>query len=170
MKKQFGGKTPAVAESTWLAETCVVIGDVTLEEQASVWYGAVLRGDEGSIFVGRSSNIQDNCVLHCDTGRPLTVGAQVTVGHGAILHSCTVEDGSLIGMGATVLDGAVIGAGSIIGAGALVPPGKVIPPRSLVVGVPGKIVRTMTEEEAAGNLHNAAVYMHLIEKMAAEEN
>ena len=157
--RPWEGHAPAIHPTARLAENVSIIGDVSLAEQVSIWYGAVLRGDAGSIRIGADSNVQDNCVLHGEYRQALTVGERVTVGHGAILHGCTVEDGALIGMGATVLDRAVIGAGSVVGAGALVPAGKVIPPRSLVVGVPGKVVRTLTEEEAAHNLENAAHYV-----------
>ena len=159
--RSFRGIRPTAAPSVRAAETAAVIGDVTLEENVSVWYGAVLRGDSGPIRVGAGSNIQDNCILHCSDGRPLTVGKNVVAGHAAVLHSCTVGDGCLIGMGAVLLDGCVIGEGSVIGAGALVPPGKIIPPGSLVVGVPGKAVRQVSEAERAETLENAAHYVRL---------
>ena len=152
---------PAIAPSARLAETASLIGDVALEENASVWYGAVLRGDAGPIRVGAGSNVQDNCVLHCAAGAPLAVGRNAVVGHGAILHGCTVGDGCLVGMGAVVLDGCVLGEGSIVAAGAVVPPGTCVPPRSLVVGVPGRVVRPVRDEEAAATLENAAHYAAL---------
>ena len=141
--------------SSFIAPNATVVGDVTVEKDASIWYGAVLRGDQGAITIGEGSNIQDNCVVHEHT----TVGKDCTVGHGAILHGCTIGDNCLIGMGATILDGAVIGEGSIIGAGALVGEGKVIPPRSLVVGVPGKVIREVSAEQFEGILKNAALYV-----------
>lgn len=156
-----GNTRPVLASSARVAENAVLVGDVVLEEDVSVWYGAVLRGDTCSIRVGGGSNIQDLCALHCSGGQPLTVGKNVVVGHGAILHSCTVEDGCLVGMGAILLDGCVIGAGSVVGAGALVPPGKIVPPGSLVVGVPGKAVRQVTAAEQAETLENAAHYVAL---------
>lgn len=159
--RAFQGRSPVIDPSARLAENAAVIGDVSLGENVTVWYGAVLRGDVGAILVGKGSNIQDNCVFHCGLESPTTVGENVIVGHGAILHSCTVGDNCLIGMGATLLDGCVIGEGSIIGAGALVPPGKVIPPRSMVMGVPGRVVRAVTEEEVAHTLHGAALYVEL---------
>lgn len=152
-------KAPRIAPTARLAENVTVIGDVELAENSSIWYGTVVRGDVSPIVIGEGSNVQDNCVLHNTFDVPLVLGKNVTVGHGAILHSCTVEDGALIGMGATVLDRVVIGAGSIVGAGALVPPGKIIPPGSLVMGVPGKVVRSLTEEEMAKNLKNAEHYV-----------
>lgn len=155
------GKLPEISHSTRAAENAAVIGEVALGAFVTLWYGAVLRGDEAPIRIGDGSNIQDNCTVHCAAGKPVTVGVNVVVGHGAILHSCTVEDGCLIGMGATLLDGCVIGRGSIIAAGALVPPGKIIPPGSMVMGVPGKVVRTVTEEEMAETLANAEHYVQL---------
>lgn len=159
--RSFQDFTPQIHPSARLAETAAVIGDVALEENVTIWYGAVLRGDVGPIRIGRGSNIQDNCTVHCTVDVPTVVGENVVVGHGAILHSCTVGDGCLIGMGSILLDGCVIGEGSVIAAGALVPPGKSIPPRSLVMGVPGRVVRQVTEEEAAATLANAARYVEL---------
>jgi len=152
---------PVLAATARVAGNAVLVGDVALGEGVSVWYGAVLRGDACAIRIGAGSNIQDLCVLHGGGGQPLTVGKNVVVGHRALLHSCTVEDGCLVGMGAILLDGCVIGAGSVIGAGALVPPGKRIPPGSLVVGVPGKVVRQVTGAEQAETLENAAHYVTL---------
>lgn len=153
--------TPAIHPSVRLAENAVVVGGVTLAEDVTIWYGAVLRGDVGPIRIGRGSNLQDNVTVHCAAGIPTVVGENVVVGHGAILHSCTVGDGCLIGMGAVLLDGCTVGEGSIIGAGAVVPPGKTVPPRSVVMGVPGKVVREVSEEEARATLENAANYVRL---------
>ena len=124
-----GEATPALDPTAYLAPTCVVVGRVTLAAHASVWYGAVLRGDADAITVGPESNIQDNCSVHTDPGFPLTVGARVSVGHNAVLHGCVIEDDVLVGMGATVLNGAHIGAGSLIAAQALVPQGMRVPPK-----------------------------------------
>lgn len=146
----------------FIANSAAVVGDVTLGENTSVWYSAVLRGDEGAIKIGDGSNIQDNCTVHGS----VTVGNLVTVGHNAILHGCTVEDGALIGMGACILDGAVIGAQSLIGAGALVTGGTIIPPRSLVLGSPAKVKRELTEEEVASLSENAAHYIALAKQYA----
>ena len=159
--RAVGESVPALHPSVRLAEDAVVAGGVTLAEDVTVWYSAVLRGDAGAIRIGRGSNLQDHVTVHCGAGVPTVVGENVVVGHGAILHSCTVGDGCLIGMGAILLDGCVIGEGSVIAAGALVPPGKSIPPRSLVMGVPGRVVRQVTEEEAAATLANAARYVEL---------
>lgn len=154
--------------SAWVAPGAVLRGDVTLAEKASVWYGAVLRADQLKITIGKNSNIQDNAVLHGDHGNDVTVGDNVTVGHGAILHGCTVEDNCLIGMGSTVLDHAVIGAGSIVGAGAVVSSGTVVPPRSLVVGIPAKVKKTLSDEDVAGNLENVEEYLELMAQAQAD--
>src|SRR3954469_16038665 len=140
-------KTPVIPASAFIAPSATVIGDVTLGEEVSVWYGAVLRGDINRIRVGAHSNIQDGSVVHIDSGYDTTIGEWVTVGHRAIVHACTIADEVLVGMGSIILDGAEIGARSIIGAGALVTGGKVIPPGSLVLGSPAKVVRVLDEDE-----------------------
>jgi len=150
---------PVVHEGAWVAPSAAVIGDVRLGEGANVWYGAVLRGDEDEIVIGPRSNVQDNAVMHTDAGHPVRVGADVTIGHGAIVHGATIEDGVLIGMGSTLLNGSVIGSGSVVGAGALVSEGVVIPPNSLVLGVPGKVRRETTEEERAHIARSAPGYV-----------
>ena len=137
---------PIIHPSAFIAPTAAVIGDVTLEAQSSVWYQAVLRGDLAPIVIGAQSNIQDGTVVHVDTGIPCTVGKRVGVGHRVILHGCEVEDDSLIGMGAVLLNGVRIGTGSVVAAGAVIPEGMVVPPRSLVMGVPGRIVRQVDGE------------------------
>lgn len=143
----------------WVAPTAVVIGRVTIEEDASIWFGAVIRGDNEPIRIGARSNIQENCVLHVDPGFPMVIEEGCTIGHLAMLHGCHIEKGALIGIGAVVLNGARIGAGSMIGAGALIPEGKVIPPNSVVFGTPGKVIREMTAEDRkrvdAGAAHYA---------------
>ncbi|WP_371153342.1 gamma carbonic anhydrase family protein [Jannaschia sp. 2305UL9-9] len=149
---------PRIAPDAWVAPDANVIGKVTLEAGSSIWFGSTLRGDGELILVGQGSNVQENCVLHTDAGYPLTIGANCTIGHKAMLHGCTIEEGALIGMGATILNGAVIGAGSLIGAGALVTEGKIIPPGSLVMGAPGKVVRDLSEDARAGLLASAAHY------------
>ena len=155
------GKSPELASSVRCAESAAVLGDVSLGENVSLWYGCVLRGDVDAITVGEGSNIQDNCVVHCGFGHPTHIGKNVVVGHGAVVHGCTVEDNCLIGMGAIVLDGAVIGEGSLVGAGALVSGGKVIPPGSLVLGVPGRVVRSLTPQEQQDILDDAAYYVRV---------
>ncbi len=144
--------------TTLIFPGAVVVGDVTLGRDCSVWYNAVLRGDEAPITVGDGSNIQDNATLHVSEDKPLTVGAGVTVGHGAILHSCTVRDRALIGMGAVVLDGAVIEEDAMVAAGALVTPRTVIPAGTLAVGSPARVKRPLTDEEIAANRRNAQGY------------
>ncbi|MFC9909591.1 gamma carbonic anhydrase family protein [Streptomyces sp. NPDC127197] len=157
----IGGKEPKVDPEAFLAPTASVIGDVTLRAGASVWYGAVLRGDVERISVGASSNVQDNCTLHADPGFPVSVGERVSIGHNAVVHGATVEDDCLIGMGATVLNGAVIGAGSLVAAQALVPQGMQVPPGSLVAGVPAKVRRTLSAEEREGVTLNGTMYAEL---------
>lgn len=144
--------------TTLIFPGAVVVGDVTLGRDCSVWYNAVVRADEAPITIGDGSNIQDNATLHVSADQPLTVGAGVTVGHGAILHSCTVRDHALIGMGAVVLDGAVIEENAMVAAGALVPPRAVIPAGTLAVGSPAKVKRPLTEDEIAANRRNAEGY------------
>lgn len=139
----LGDLAPVVADDAWVAPGCYVIGRVALGAGSSVWFGSTLRGDNETIHVGAGTNIQENCVLHTDMGHPLVIGAGCTVGHKAMLHGCTIGANSLIGMGATILNGAVIGDNCLIGAGALVTEGKVVPDGSLVMGAPGKVVRTL---------------------------
>lgn len=155
---------PKIHPTAWVAPGAFVRGDVTIDEQANIWYNAVLRGDQEPITVGKATSVQDNCVLHGDAGCNVVVGQYVTVGHGAVLHGCTVEDNCLIGMNAVVLDHAVIGAGSIVGAGAVVAAGTIVPPKSLVVGVPGKVKKTLTDEDVAGSIANAESYLGLMAK------
>lgn len=150
-----------VGSRVFIAENATVIGDVTLADDVSVWFGAVIRGDRDRITVGAGSNIQDNATVHTTPGHPVSIGSHVSVGHGAILHGCTIRDRVLVGMGAIVLNGAVVGEGSIIGAGAVVTEGKEIPAASLVLGVPGKVVRGTTAEEEAGIVQNADTYVRL---------
>lgn len=159
---------PKIHPTAWVAPGAMVRGDVTIGEQVNIWYNAVLRADQESITIGKASNIQDNCVVHGDAGCHVTVGEYVTVGHGAILHGCTVEDKALIGMNAVVLDHAVIGAGSIVGAGAVVAAGTIVPPKSLVVGIPGKVKRTLTDEDVAGTVENSVGYLNLMAKGMAD--
>lgn len=152
-------QTPELHDSVWVADTASVIGHIIMAEASSVWFGAVVRGDNEPIRIGARSNVQDNAVLHSDPGQPLIIGEDVIVGHQAMLHGCTIEDGCLIGIGATILNGATIGAGSIIGAHALVTENKVIPPNSLVVGAPGRVMKTLGEAEANFLKLNADVYV-----------
>ena len=157
----FAGNTPAVHDSAFVAPTASIIGNATLAENASAFYGVSVRADTAAITVGAGSNLQDNVVLHADPGFPCTVGERVSVGHAAVVHGCTVENDSLIGMGATVLNGAVIGTGSLVAAGAVVLEGTVVPPRSLVAGVPGKVRRELTDDELEHVRTNARQYADL---------
>lgn len=150
---------PSVAGTAFVASGAILVGRVTLADRASVWYNSVLRAEAEPITIGEGSNLQDNVSCHVDHGYPLTVGANVSVGHGAVLHGCTIEDDVLIGMASTVMNGAVIGAGSLVAAGAVVLEGTIVPPGSLVAGVPGKVRRELTGEEIAGNRHNAGEYL-----------
>ena len=156
---RLGGIAPELPPQgeCWIAPGAVVLGRVRLERGASVWFGAVLRGDNELIHVGEDSNVQDGSVLHTDPGSPLTIGRGVTVGHQAMLHGCTVGDNTLIGIKATVLNGAVIGRDCLIGAHALIPEGKVIPDGSLVVGAPGRVVRAL-DEAAKRRLEASALH------------
>lgn len=159
---QIQGKTPVIGKHAWVAPNATVVGAVTLGADVGIWYGAVLRGDIESLEVGARSNIQDNCTLHADPGTPVRLGEGVSVGHNATLHGCTIGDNVLVGMGSRVLTGAVVGANSLIAAGAVVPQGAQIPEGSLVAGVPGKVRRSLTDEERAGLARNADVYVDLI--------
>ena len=152
---------------SWIAPGAVVIGKVVLMRNASVWFGAVLRGDNEPIIIGENSNVQDGSVLHTDPGQPLTLGRDVTVGHKAMLHGCSIGDGSLIGIGAVILNEAKIGKGCLIGAGALITERKVIPDGSLVMGSPGKVVRTLDEAQQAGLRASAEHYVANWKRYAA---
>jgi carbonic anhydrase/acetyltransferase-like protein (isoleucine patch superfamily) len=152
---------PHVDPSAWVAASAMVVGQVRIGAEASVWYCAVVRADAEAIRIGAGVNLQDGCVLHADPGFPLDLGAGVVVGHRAVLHGCRVEDEVLVGIGAIVMNGAVIGTGSLIGAGALVPEGMVIPPRSLVLGMPGRVLRQTSDEEVERIRSNAAHYRAL---------
>jgi gamma-carbonic anhydrase len=155
----YQGRLPAIHARSYIAPTAAIIGDVTLAEDASVWFGAVLRGDVAPVVVGPRSNVQDNCVLHGEAATPTILGADCTLGHGAIVHGARLGDRVLVGMGAVVLSRAVIGDDVIIGAGAVVPEGAVIPAGVLVLGVPGKVVRLLTAEERARIVTSAARYL-----------
>ncbi len=152
------GIAPQIDDTAWVAHDANIIGRVVLAAQANVWFGVTIRGDNEEIRVGAGSNVQELCVLHTDIGFPLTIGADCTIGHKAMLHGCTIGDGSLIGMGATILNGAKIGRGCLIGAGALVTEGKEIPDGSLVMGAPGRVVRELDAEAGARLLRSAEGY------------
>jgi carbonic anhydrase/acetyltransferase-like protein (isoleucine patch superfamily) len=165
------GAIPELDPGAFVASGARVIGAVTLADGSSVWYNAVLRADSDGISLGAGSNIQDNVSVHVDAGHPVFIGENVSVGHNAVVHGCTIGDGSLIGMGSVVLSGAVIGEGCLIAGGAVVLEGSVIPPGSLVAGVPGRVRRELTDEERSKILHNAEVYRaHTARHIAASES
>lgn len=170
MRYRLGDMAPDVPASDdyFIAENATVIGRVRLAEGASIWFNAVLRGDQELIAIGEGSNVQDGCVLHTDPGFPLTVGARVTVGHQAMLHGCTIGDNSLIGIQAVVLNGATIGRNCLIGAGALIPEGKTIPDNSLVIGAPGRVKRELEADEIEALGQGAAYYVDNYRRFRAE--
>ncbi|WP_341957367.1 gamma carbonic anhydrase family protein [Microbacterium sp. LWH13-1.2] len=153
------GKTPSIDGGAFVAEGARIVGDVSLAAGSSVWYNAVLRGDSARIVIGAGSNVQDNVSVHVDSGHPVVVGAKVSIGHNAVVHGCTIGDGSLVGMGAVILSGAVVGAGCLIAGGAVVLGGTEVPDGSLVAGVPAKVRRTLSDEERAGLIANADIYL-----------
>lgn len=155
----FNGVYPTIAEDAWVAPGAVVVGDVTIGAGSSVWFNAVVRGDVAPVRIGAGSNVQDNAVLHVDTGQPCVVGDNVTIGHSAIVHGTTVGDGVVIGMGSIVLSRSVIGEGSTVAAGAVVAEDAVVEPRTLVMGVPAKPKRQLSDEEVSRNLDNARRYV-----------
>ena len=161
---ELDGVAPEIDPTAWVAPDAQLMGKVRLAAQASVWFGAVLRGDNELIDIGERSNVQDMVVMHTDMGAPLTIGADCTIGHTAILHGCTVGDGSLVGMGAVVLNGARIGRGCLIGANALVTEGKEIPDYSMVLGQPGRVARSLDEAAVQGLREAAAVYRRRIQR------
>ena len=156
---ELDGMAPEVAESAWIADSAQVMGGVTLGAQASIWFGATVRGDTEHIHIGEGTNIQDASVLHADYGQPLTVGKNVTVGHMVMLHGCTIGDESLIGIGAVVLNGAKIGRNCLVGAGSLVTEGKEFPDGSMIMGTPAKVVRQLTPEQMEGLRESARRYI-----------
>lgn len=158
MLYELDGVRPTVDLTAWIAPGTSVIGNTTVRAKASVWFGTTIRGDNEPITIGAGSNVQENCVLHTDPGYPLTIGENCTIGHKAMLHGCTIGDNSLVGMGATILNGATIGKNCLIGAGALITEGKTIPDGSLVMGVPGKVVRTLDDAAIQGLTASAIHY------------
>lgn len=156
-------RTPSVAATAWVHPAATVVGDVTLGADVSVWPGAVLRGDRDAIVIGAETNVQDGAVLHCDPGLPLRIGARVTIGHRAVVHGCTIEDGALIGIGAIVLNGAVVGAGALVAAGAVVGEGQVVPPDSLVVGVPARVLKPLSDAQRTRVRSGYVTYVKLKE-------
>jgi gamma-carbonic anhydrase len=164
MIRAYDEKLPKIHDNCFIAESSDIIGDVEIDEGSSLWYRAVIRGDMNEIRIGKNTNIQDGAVIHCDSDAPTIIGNSVTVGHNAIIHGAAINDNVLIGMGAIVLNHAVIGEYTIVGAGAIITGGKEIPPRSLVLGSPGKVVRTLTEDEVKSIEKSAMTYLKLAEK------
>lgn len=162
-------RSPHIADDAFVADGARIIGAVSLGARTSVWYNAVLRGDSESITIGAESNLQDNVSVHVDASHPVVLGNRVSVGHNAVVHGCTIGDGSLIGMGAVVLSGAIIGAGCLVAGGAVVLGGTEVPDGSLVAGVPAKVRRPLTDEERAGLLHNADIYLEHTRTYAAAQ-
>ncbi|QSI30051.1 gamma carbonic anhydrase family protein [Variovorax sp. RKNM96] len=156
---ELDGVAPQLAPGAWVADSAEVIGNVKLGENASIWFGAVLRGDNETMTIGRNSNVQDMSMLHSDPGSPLTVGENVTIGHQVMLHGCTIGDNSLIGIQAVVLNNAKIGRNSIVGAGSVVTEGKEFPDNSLIFGSPAKVMRTISDEDAARLRHGSDHYV-----------
>lgn len=152
-------KQPQIHQNSFTAPGAVILGDVTVSEDCSIWYNATVRANRESISIGTGSNIQDNAVVHVDAGYPVKIGEYVTIGHGAIIHGCSIGDNTLIGMGAILLNGAQIGKNCIIGAGALVTQNMIIPDNSMVIGSPAKVIRQITPDEAASNRRNACAYI-----------
>lgn len=159
--------TPSIDASAFVAAGARIVGDVSLAAGASVWYNAVLRGDSAGIVIGPGSNVQDNVSVHVDAGHSVVVGSKVSIGHNAVVHGCTIGDGSLVGMGAVILSGAVIGEGCLIAGGAVVLGGTEVPAGSLVAGVPAKVRRSLSEEERAGLIANAEIYLGHLQTHAA---
>jgi carbonic anhydrase/acetyltransferase-like protein (isoleucine patch superfamily) len=169
--RSYDGKQPRIGRGVFLAETCAVIGEVTIGDDSSVWYSTVLRGDVMAIRIGARTSMQDGTIVHTTSGRfGADVGNDCTIGHGVILHGCTVEDGCLIGMGSTILDGARIGTGSLVGAGALVTPGTDIPAGSLVLGSPARVVRPVNQKEREQIEYGAAHYVELSRRYLAADS
>lgn len=167
---RLGDREPTLPadDQYWIAPNAIVAGNVILKKNASVWFGAVLRGDNEPITVGENSNIQDNCVLHTDIGQPLTIGDNVTVGHLVMLHGCEIGDGALIGIGAVILNGARIGRNSLVGAGALITEGKEFPEGSMILGAPAKVVRSLAPEQAARMGQGALFYVRNWQRFKAD--
>ena len=165
---EFGGKRPNIHPSVFLAPTAVIIGDVTIGEDCSVWFGAVLRGDNEPITIGVNSNVQDGSVMHTDIGFPLTLGKNVTIGHQAMLHGCTIGEGSLIGIGATLMNGSAVGKNCIVGAHALVTEGKQFPDNVVIMGAPAKVVREVTDADREAMRANAERYVKRAARYRAE--
>ncbi|MEC9484460.1 MAG: gamma carbonic anhydrase family protein [Candidatus Izemoplasma sp.] len=157
-------KTPRVSKDAKIFQGACLSGDIIIDEGVNIWYNVSMRGDMAPIRVGTDTNIQDNAVIHTNTDQPTTIGKNVTIGHGAIIHGCTVEDDALIGMGSILLDGATVEQGALVGAGTLVPPGKTVPKYHLAIGNPMKIIRELTEDDIKANEANKDYYLKLVKE------
>jgi len=164
----FEGKTPVIAKDAYISPRASVIGAVTIGTKSSVWEHAVIRGDYNTITIGSETSVQDNCTVHCEMRYATKIGDRVTLGHNSVVHGCTVEDDVLVGIGAIILSGVHVGARSVIGAGCVVTPGTTIPPESMVLGVPGKVVRSVTQAELGEFATNAQVYVQLSRRYIAD--
>lgn len=162
MIREVNGNKPKIHKTAFIADTAEIIGEVSIGERCSIWYNAVLRGDNSPVKIGKETNIQENCSFHGGKNHPTTVGNHVTVGHNAVVHGCTIEDECMIGMGAIILNGAKVGKESLIAAGAVVKENAIIPTRSLVAGVPGKIVRKLTDKDIKRIKENTDEYLELM--------
>jgi len=158
---EYKGHVPKIGKNVFIAPTAVVIGDVVLKDGASIWYGAVIRGDRDAIIIGQNSNIQDNCTVHSDIGKPVLIGDHVTVGHNAVIHACTIEDNCLVGISAAVLTDACIKTGSIVAAGSVVVQGQVVGPYHLVTGIPASLKKKLSEETSERNRQTAISYLEV---------
>ena len=163
-------KTPVIDPSVFVADGAKIVGNVEIGKDCGIWYNVVIRSEHNLVTIGDCTNVQDNAVLHLDYGFDLTIGKNVTIGHGAIVHGCTVEDNCIIGMGSIVMNEAVIGTGSIVGAGAVVTEGTIIPPNSVVIGTPGKVVKQCDEKAAELIKLNAAHYVEIAKQYKEEQN
>lgn len=159
---KYKKEKPNIHPTAKIFDSAVVVGDVTIGEFSSVWFNATIRGDMAKVTIGKNTNIQDNAVVHTNTGLPTFIGDFVTIGHSAIIHAATVKNNALIGMGAILLDGCIVNESAMVAAGCLVPPGKIVPEKTLVVGNPMKIVRELREDEIKSNIHNADEYLRLM--------
>ncbi|MBL10525.1 MAG: gamma carbonic anhydrase family protein [Acidiferrobacteraceae bacterium] len=164
----LGDLVPKIAEDAYVADSAIIIGSVRIASKASVWYGTVLRGDNDLIEIGERSNIQDGTVIHVDKNTPTKIGKNVSIGHSAMVHGCTIDDGSLIGIGSVILDNARIGKNSLVGAKSLVTEGKIFPDDSLILGSPAKLIRTLTEQEISRLFANAEIYVNRLLQYKSE--
>ena len=167
---KFQGVSPKIADSSFIANSAIIIGNVTIHDQASIWFNSVLRGDIDHIVIGENTNIQDGTVIHCHKGSPTIIGKNVSVGHNSTIHGCTIEDNCLIGMGTIIMSGAYIGKNTMIAAGSLIPQGRIIPENSLVMGNPGQVMRKITKTEMQLMKDNVMDYIQLTKEFKRKNN